>query len=297
MTTLTTTLTTADLAGIRGPLADANAAFAASHPGEPEDRQPAHTVYGGAQLYKHSTTNRMGELALRSLEIYAPDATTLANALGWSGKVRVLAPGVFEGGVAKLKREAVEDFRIDFEDGYGNRPDAHEDEEAARCAGEVAKGMRVKSLPAFIGIRVKTLSEEMATRALRTLDIFLSTLLAETDGKLPDGFVVTLPKILSAAHVTAFCDALDCIEAGTGLPIGTIKLELMIETPQSVLGDDGRVILPELVKAARGRCRGAHLGTYDYTALIGITAQHQVMAHPGLDFAKNMMQVSLAQRG
>ena len=64
--------------------------------------------------------------------------------------------------VDKLKREAVEDFRIDFEDGYGNRPDAEEDGHAVAAALEVAHGLEDGTLPPFIGIRIKTFSSELA---------------------------------------------------------------------------------------------------------------------------------------
>ena len=49
--------------------------------------------------------------------------------------------------------------------------------------------------------------------------------------------------------------------------------------------------------AGGGRVRGAHFGTYDYTALCGITASWQHMRHAACDFAKHMMQVALAQSG
>ena len=39
---------------------------------------------------------------------------------------------------AKLEREPVEDFRIDFEDGYGTHSDADEDRVVAVAAREVA---------------------------------------------------------------------------------------------------------------------------------------------------------------
>jgi hypothetical protein len=71
----------------------------------------------------------------------------------------------------------------------------------------------------------------------------------------------------------------------------------MIETPQSILGSDGRSALRELVAAGDGRVVGAHFGTYDYTALCGITAAWQHMRHQACDFAKHMMQVTLAQSG
>ena len=71
----------------------------------------------------------------------------------------------------------------------------------------------------------------------------------------------------------------------------------MIETPQSILAPDGSVALPALVKAGRGRVRGAHFGVYDYTALCGITAAWQHPRHLACDWAREMMRVSLAQTG
>jgi hypothetical protein len=81
------------------------------------------------------------------------------------------------------------------------------------------------------------------------------------------------------------------------LKSGALKLELMIETPQSILGAGGSSPLRALVAAGGGRVLGAHFGTYDYTALCGITASWQHMRHPVCDFAKHMMQVALAQSG
>jgi hypothetical protein len=71
----------------------------------------------------------------------------------------------------------------------------------------------------------------------------------------------------------------------------------MIETPQSVFSPDGTVAAPALVAAGRGRVGSAHFGTYDYTASMDITAAHQHMAHPSCDFAKHVLQVSLAGTG
>jgi hypothetical protein len=74
-------------------------------------------------------------------------------------------------------------------------------------------------------------------------------------------------------------------------------MELMIETPQSIINSRGEIALPALVDAARGRCRGAHFGTYDYTAACNVTASEQNMLHPACDYARQAMLVSLAQRG
>jgi hypothetical protein len=53
-----------------------------------------------------------------------------------------LASRFITGSLKKLQSEPIEDNRIDFEDGYGNRPDDEEDGHAVAAADEVAKGMR-----------------------------------------------------------------------------------------------------------------------------------------------------------
>jgi citrate lyase beta subunit len=267
--------------------------FAQRFPGESAARQPVHTVYGGAQLFKSDTTRKLGEIALRSLDANAPDAMTLARAIGLERDEETVYTRVVE----KLKREPVEDFRIDFEDGYGNRPDDEEDNDAARCAREVATGMQNGMLPPFIGIRIKPFSQELMRRGVRTLDIFLTTLLEATGGKLPPWFVVTLPKIQLPEQVTLLADLYDMIEPRLGLAAGTLRFEFMIETTQSILNANGHSNLPLFLAAARGRCVAAHFGTYDYTASCNITAAHQRMDHPACDFARHMMQVAYAGTG
>ena len=204
---------------------------------------------------------------------------------------------VYQRVLEKLSREAVEDFRIDFEDGYGNRPDEEEDGHAVSAAEEVAKGMASKSLPPFIGIRIKPFTEEQKNRAIRTLDIFISTLSEKTNGGLPDNFVVTIPKVTIPEQVSALIQLFKILEEKTALSSGSLKLELMIETPQSILDSNGNSALPALVKASNGRCIGAHFGVYDYTASTNITAEYQSITHPNCDFARHMMQVALGGTG
>ncbi|OGQ10215.1 MAG: phosphoenolpyruvate kinase, partial [Deltaproteobacteria bacterium RBG_16_71_12] len=198
---------------------------------------------------------------------------------------------------AKLEREPVEDQRIDFEDGYGNRPPAEEDAEAARCAHEVAQGMKERTLPPFIGIRIKTFSDELFPRSARTLDLFLTTLAHATGGKLPDGFVVTLPKITTPEHVGVLADLLEALEAKLGLPSGGLRLEVMIEDLRTILLPDGTIGLPKLVDQARGRCVAAHFGTYDFTASNNITAAYQAMDHWHCTWAKAFMTNAYAGTG
>ncbi|WP_394836227.1 aldolase/citrate lyase family protein [Pendulispora rubella] len=289
-----TSLTEDALAPIRSRLHEANQAFAQRYPGERNARQPVHTVYGGAHLFRAGTAPRLGELALGALAKCAPDAGTFARAIGLP---EALAETVYARVQDKLRREPVEDFRVDFEDGYGVRADAEEDQHAVAAAGEMAKGLAAGTLPPFIGIRIKPLTAESQARALRTLDGFLTALLEATGGKLPPNYVVTLPKVQIPEQVAAMADALELLESRLGLAAGTLVFEIMIEQTQAILDATGRAALPALIEAARGRCIAAHLGTYDYTASCGIIAAHQRMDHPACDFAKHVMQVSLAGTG
>lgn len=285
------------LQSLSSRLKEANRAYAADYPGDSGRRQPVHTVYGGAHLFRADTCAKLGAIALRALDEFAPDARTLASVIGLAGNDASLADAVYRRVREKLQREPVEDFRLDFEDGYGNRPDAEEDGHAASAAAEMARGMRAGSLPPFVGIRVKPLSEELYRRSFRTADIFLSTLVRETAGRLPANFVLTLPKITHPAQVDAFVELLSSLEPALGLPGGALKMELMVETTQSIFDTSGNVALPALVHATRGRCVAAHFGTYDYTANCSITAAHQHMMHASCDFAKQVMQVALAGTG
>ncbi|HEX8248599.1 MAG TPA: hypothetical protein VF599_10535 [Pyrinomonadaceae bacterium] len=279
---------------ITGSLKSSLASFAARYPGESGRRQPVHTVYGGAHLFKSDTAPRLGSLALRAFETYAPDAATFAQVLELPAK---LADTIYERVREKITREPVEDFRIDFEDGYGTRPDAEEDGHAASAAGEAAKGFAAGTLPPFIGIRIKTFSEELHARSIRTLDLFLTTLVEQSGGRLPENFVVTLPKIVLAEQVTTLVDIFDLLETRLNLPENSLKMEMMVETTQSIINQRGESNLPKLLEAARGRCVAAHFGTYDYTASCSITAAYQDMLHPACDFARHAMQVSFGGTG
>ncbi|MFQ5680128.1 MAG: phosphoenolpyruvate kinase [Gemmatimonadota bacterium] len=284
------------LGPILGRLREANRGFRRTHPGERTDRQPVHTVYGGAHLFRAGSARRLGEIALRFLEEYAPDAESFAEAVGLAGDGG-FRETVYARVREKLETEPVEDFRIDFEDGYGNRPDEEEDGTAVEAARQVARGLAEDSLPPFLGIRIKPFGEQLARRGVRTLDLFLTTLRAETRGRLPGNFVVTLPKVVIPEQVDALADLFEALEERLDLPPGTLRLEIMVETPRSILDAGGRCPLFELVEAGRGRCVAAHFGVYDYTASLSITAQYQTMGHLHCDMARRIMQVALAGTG
>jgi citrate lyase beta subunit len=308
-----------------GSLKNANLEFQKIYPGDKPDRQPVHTVYGGANLFKADTCKKMGDIALKSLQAYAPNFVVLADVLQLQGfldlpssekkieklvkklermseKERKKNPAwlpysVYSKIVKKLKTEAVEDFRIDFEDGFGNRPDDEEDTTALDAAKELAKGMKNKTISPFIGIRIKPFTEDLKYRGIRTLDIFLTTLLEKTKGKLPENFVVMLPKVVIPEQVSTLVRLFEIIEKENYLKPGTLKMETMVEATQTIMDDEGRNPLMKIIRASEGRCIAAHFGTYDYTASCGITAKYQTMAHPVCDFAHHMTKVALGGTG
>ena len=303
----------------------ANLKFQQIYPGDKPDRQPVHTVYGGANLFKSDTCIKMGEIALKSLETYSPDFITLAKLLQFDGHKDLpddkkkrkklvarldkmngvdrrkdpawLSYTVYQKIRQKLQTEPVEDFRIDFEDGFGNRPDEEEDATAVNAANELAKGMRYKTISPFIGIRIKPFTEDLKNRGVRTLDIFITTLLEKTGGKLPGNFIIMLPKVTIPEQVKTLVRLFEIIENKNKLAPGTLKMETMVEATQIIMDEEGRNPLMKIIRAGEGRLIAAHFGTYDYTASCGITAKYQTMAHPVCDFAHHMTKVALGGTG
>lgn len=260
------------------------------------NRSPIHVVYGGAHLFSANTSEKFGKLALRSVKNYAANAEEFAAAMGLDDD-RKLVQTIYKKTVAKLESEPVEDFRIDFEDGYGFRDDKEEDADAVRASSELANAFAKKTIPQFCGFRIKSLAPETRNRAIKTLGLFLENFLSKTKKRLPPNFVVTLPKVSNPEEVQELVRRLGRIEREAGLNEGTIGVEIMIETPQAFLDEKGRIRLAELVRAANGRCTSAHFGAYDYTSALGISAAHQHIRHEACNFARQMMLVALAPLG
>jgi citrate lyase beta subunit len=287
-----TTLLSGALRDLLGRLAQTGRPAAAVYSGPAGDRQPAHTVYGGAHLFRADVAARLGAAALAALEAYAPAPGALAEVAEIGDPL--LAAQVRERVIAKLRGEPVEDYRIDFEDGYGERPADEEDAHASAAALEMARGLEAGTLPRGSGVRLKALDPAHAARALGTLDRFASVLLEATGGRLPAGFAVTLPKVASGAEVAVLADALDALEHAAGLPERAIAIEIMVETPRALLAPDGGVALPALVAAGRGRVRSCHFGPYDFLAALGVAGADQRIDHPACDLARQLMTLALA---
>lgn len=289
------TLTAAELEEPLDRLARKSRKWAKAYPGDRPDRQPVHTLYGGAHLFSADTPSKLNALARRHLDAFAPRPSVLAAAVGLEDLD--LAGQVWERLRARLDAGGVEDLRVDFEDGYGYRPDLEEDAHASRVGEQLALALAAGRLPPFVGVRIKALTESLSARALRTLDLVVSGVRHAGSGQLPPGFVVTLPKVTHAAQVRTLAEVLTLLERALGLPEGGIAIELMVETPQALVDDEGRCPLPGLVAAGEGRVRGCHLGAYDYTAALGVTGAHQSLRHPAVEHARQVMAAALAGTG
>lgn len=259
-------------------------------------RTPVHVVYGGAHLFSQTTFSKLAKIAAQTLKAYAPDAQSLAQALNFDAPPE-LCTQVYAALEKKLAREAIEDFRVDFEDGFGLRSDEEEDEAALHAASEFAKAQCDKGLPPFSGIRVRSLSSATKVRSVRTLDLFLTTLLEHTGGELPKTFVVTLPKVTSAEEVRVFCEIIAELENQLQLKEQAIGLELLVESPKLFMNDAGVSELPALIRAGGGRITSFHLGLHDLTSALGVPGNAQVLSHPAAKFARLMMQYAAAGSG
>lgn len=283
-------LSPADYTAADASLAADDAFLAAAYPGDDGRRQPVHTVYVPADAYTPELPAQWGERASALLAEHG-GAAALCTRLGLPDELTAdVAPRVD----AKLATGPIEDLRLDFEDGYGARPDTVEDADAVRAATAVAQAIGDGQAPRWIGLRFKCLEAATRTRGIRTLDLFLSTLL-ETG--LPDNLVITLPKVSTVGQVEAMVALCAAFEQAAGLPRGRLRFEIQVETPQLIVGADGRLPVAAAIAAGAGRVSALHYGTFDYSAAIGVSAAYQSLAHPGADFAKQVMQVAAAGTG
>ncbi|ASN37723.1 aldolase [Arthrobacter sp. 7749] len=282
-------LSAAALASIDGGLAATDELLEKNYPGDDGRRQPIHTAYVPADRFTPELPAAWGTAALEVAGGVAGLAA-LAEKLGLA-QPEELATLV----AAKLQNEPIEDLRLDFEDGYGNRGDTAEDAAAIAAAEQVAKAVAAGVAPPFIGIRFKCFEAPTRARGLRTLDLFVSTLARA--GELPEGLVLTLPKVTTVDQVRAMVFVCEQLEAAHCLPAGRLRFEVQMETPQLILAHDGTVPSATLLHTGAGRISSLHYGTYDYSASLGIAAAYQSMEHPAADYAKNVMQVAVAGTG
>ncbi|ONH29785.1 DUF6986 family protein [Pseudofrankia asymbiotica] len=292
------------LTRLTAPLAPVDAALAARHPGEPGTRQPVHTCYVSAERLHPDVVLEWGECAREALAEHAPSPADLAKATGLAEATGLgagmdgvarrtgeLDPELAERVYAHVRRvlslDPIQDLRVDLEDGYGIRTDDVEDEHAIAAAEALRMASEAGALPASYGLRPKSLDPAVRDRGLRSLDLFLTALAGDDGG--PPGLVITLPKVSAPEQVGVFLAVLD--ELVPRIDLNPPAVELQIETPAAVLA------LPALVEAGFGRVTGLHVGTYDYSAALGIAAEHQASDHPAVEHATTLMQLVTAGTG
>ena len=278
-------------------LADTDRLLADAYPGDTGTRQPVHTVYIPADRCVPalpSAWGREGVAAVESQRFPAGSAGLkgLARLVGLGPELAAAVVPLVE---AKLRTEPIEDLRLDFEDGYGARSDAEEDSHARQAAAAVADAVAAGTAPPFIGIRFKCFEAATRARGVRTLDLFLAGLLAA--GELPDGLVLTLPKVSTVEQVEAMAWICGQLEEAHGLESGRLRFEVQVETPPLILAANGTVPAAQLIHRGMGRVSALHYGTYDYSDSVQIAAEYQSMEHPAADYAKAVMQVAAAGTG
>ncbi|CAM3067086.1 HpcH/HpaI aldolase/citrate lyase family protein [Williamsia muralis] len=252
-----------------------------AYPGDRAEKQPAHTVYVSAADVDADTPGTWGDRA----SAIADEAAAVVADLDRTGIASLVQ--------ARLRSQPIEDLRIDLEDGYGWRPDVVEDRDARAAGRTIATwSARPEQAPNAFGVRCKGLGATERARGLRSLELVL-----DAAGGVPDGFVFTVPKLRAAAQVDAVVMICEELERAHGLPEGALRYELQIESPQAVLGADGRATVAEAIHRGGPRLTGLHYGTYDYSAACGIVSSQQSLEHPVADHAKSVMLVAAAQTG
>ena len=250
-------------------------------------RQPIHTCYVPADKFHSQIVTEWANNARQSLHEHASSPETFAHAVGidsqtvdsWWSRLN-----------KKLEKEPIEDLRLDFEDGYGRRSDSEEDDHI----DSALEGFATLET-AFRGIRIKSFESVTRDRGLRTLDRVIAGLVKL--GGIPQGFVVTLPKVTFLEQVEVMVDAFYELERIHALTENSLRFEVQIETSQAIISPEGRITAAPLIDAAKGRLTAFHYGTYDYSAAVGIAAAYQTLDHPAADLAKSILQISAAGTG
>jgi citrate lyase beta subunit len=264
-------------------------------PEQPPKRTTVHVLYGGANRFTSDTFIKLSRIARQSFSSCVhneQDFLELTNKK-WSLD---LCKDILLAVQNKLDTNPIEDFRIDFEDGYGLHTDLEETQHAGKAGSALTEAMQKDFRPKRIGIRIKPLSTSARTRALQTLREFVDGFVESSGTKLISEFIVVLPKVESANEIKLLCLELQDLEKQHCLPRHFFKIESLVETPQLILGPNGVCPLPSLAEAAEGRLVGFELGAFDLTSSLGVSSAQSV-AHPWCQMTRFLMAATAAQYG
>ncbi len=191
------------------------------YPGESNRRQAVHTVYGGAHLFQSATPHkRLGEVALRSLEEYAPDARD-ARSRCRNGRRR------------NSGRKSLRADRREITPRTGGRfPSRFRRwlrQSRRRGGGSTRRFERGGSRARFrrrnasaVHWNSNQTDERRSARTQHSNARYFrhARLLTKTDGKLPENFVITVPKIQLPEQMTAAVRLFEILERKNGLATG-----------------------------------------------------------------------------
>jgi len=259
--------------------------------------RPVHTVYGGAHIFKRDLVSKFKLHANSLIQKYAAEPSPFFEMLGEPISLDSTArTRAYQHMLAKLASDPIEDYRIDFEDGFGLRSDSEEDSFALRAAAELAAAIKANSAPRSFGLRVRPLAGETASRALRTLDLFVSALHSELS-QYPSMLIVTAPKVRDALELSVLGEALSELETKLKIKPLTHKIEFIAETPQSFAFDKNGFGLSRFADACHERLFAVHFGVFDFSSALGYALHAQSLDCRAAHFARFLMSLHLTPRG
>ncbi len=224
--------------------------------------RPFHVLYGGAQRFKAGTFAKMRGMALDFLLrhenagfLFETDSEVAKPTLARARK--------------KLSQQAIEDFRVDFEDGFGAIDAQTTKQEATRVGAVLAAECSARLVSPWIGLRIPPIDVNDVT--LVVLDAFFAAYDSEWPRDHHGRFAVTHPKVTSAQQLRLLAEALTAIESKRGWPAATLAIEAMYEVPTDT---------SEWNAACDGRLRSIHFGAYDYLSALGVPPEDQCLVHP-----------------
>ena len=204
-------LDAAFLLGIDRRLADADRLLASRYPGDAGSRQPLHTVYVPADQTDVDTPARWGAAALDVLDAAVPDAASAARVTGLGGIDEDVHARVRAKLAARADRGPADRLRGRLRHPRPTPRRTRRAPPAPRCPAALDRPAppRRSSASGSSAWRRPT-----RRRGLRTLDLFLGALLAAA--ALPDGFLLTLPKVTSVDQVGRWSRLCERLEGAHG---------------------------------------------------------------------------------
>ena len=272
-----------DLAALDARLESTDQLLETRFPGDDGRRQPVHTVYVPADRYHPDLPAQWGAAAAACVEARR-DRGGLAAPPGWIDGSPPRSPLA---SCAKLAAEPIEDLRLDFEDGYGPRPD---DEEDARRRGDgepladaAPPGPRRRCRPAVQVLR----GADPPPRATHPRPVPRHP--ARRPAACPTGWSSRCPRSARSSQVAGHGRRSAGGSRRRRTPRRSLRFEIQVETPQLIIGADGT---RPVAAADPRRWRAGHRPALRHLRLQRLAAASprptRPCDHPAADFAKQV---------